>query len=138
MEDSFNLSILYQFCAVIRARVVGEKVRDLLRVTQVESDSWTSLNLDHFFLLNEDHHDQPTGLTKAQIDNLPIRSFGKSGALKACSICITEYTEGNRLHILPCSHEFHVHCIDRWLSENSTCPICRRKAVDSGERENSN
>ncbi|XP_008694726.1 E3 ubiquitin-protein ligase RLIM-like [Ursus maritimus] len=103
-----------------------------------ESDSWTSLNLDHFFLLNEDHHDQPTGLTKAQIDNLPIRSFGKSGALKACSICITEYTEGNRLHILPCSHEFHVHCIDRWLSENSTCPICRRKAVDSGERENSN
>ncbi|XP_032282373.1 E3 ubiquitin-protein ligase RLIM-like [Phoca vitulina] len=102
-----------------------------------ESDSWTSLNLDHFFLLNEDHHDQPTGLTKAQIDNLAVTSFGKSGALKACTICITEYTEGNRLRILPCSHEFHVHCIDRWLSENSTCPLCRRKAVDSGERENS-
>uniref|UniRef100_A0A8C7BYL3 RING-type E3 ubiquitin transferase n=1 Tax=Neovison vison TaxID=452646 RepID=A0A8C7BYL3_NEOVI len=103
-----------------------------------ESNSWTSLNLDHFFLLNEDYHDQTTGLTKAQIDNLAIRSFGKSGALKACSICITEYTEGNRLRILPCSHEFHIHCIDRWLLENSTCPICRRKAVESGERENSN
>ncbi|XP_025721805.1 E3 ubiquitin-protein ligase RLIM-like [Callorhinus ursinus] len=102
-----------------------------------ESDSWTSLNLDHFILLNEDHHDETTGLTKAQIDNLAIRSVGKSGALKACSICITEYTEGNRLRILPCSHEFHVHCIDRWLSENSTCPICRREAVDSGERDNS-
>ncbi|XP_004761903.1 E3 ubiquitin-protein ligase RLIM-like [Mustela nigripes] len=103
-----------------------------------ESNSWTSLNLDHFFLLNEDYHDRTTGLTKAQIDNLAVRSFGKSGALKACSICITEYTEGNRLRILPCSHEFHIHCIDRWLLENSTCPICRRKAVESGERENSN
>ncbi|EFB20488.1 hypothetical protein PANDA_021707, partial [Ailuropoda melanoleuca] len=101
-----------------------------------ESNSWASLNLDHFFLLNEDHHDQPKGLTKAQIDNLPIRSFGKCAVLKACTICITEYTEGNRLRILPCSHEFHVHCIDRWLSENSTCPLCRGKAVDSGEREN--
>uniref|UniRef100_A0A8C8XZ12 RING-type E3 ubiquitin transferase n=1 Tax=Panthera leo TaxID=9689 RepID=A0A8C8XZ12_PANLE len=103
-----------------------------------DSDSWTSLNLDHFFLLNEDDHDQHTGLTKAQIDNLAIRSFGEGGALKACTICITEYTEGNKLRILPCTHEFHVHCIDRWLSENSTCPICRREVAGSAERENSN
>uniref|UniRef100_A0A8C0QX79 RING-type E3 ubiquitin transferase n=1 Tax=Canis lupus dingo TaxID=286419 RepID=A0A8C0QX79_CANLU len=107
-------------------------------ITFDDSDSWTSLNLDHFFVLNEDNHDQPTGLTKAQIDNLAVRSFGGSGALKACSICITEYTEGNRLRILPCSHEFHVHCIDHWLSENSTCPICRGQVVGSGEKENSN
>uniref|UniRef100_A0A8C0PD30 RING-type E3 ubiquitin transferase n=1 Tax=Canis lupus familiaris TaxID=9615 RepID=A0A8C0PD30_CANLF len=107
-------------------------------ITFDDSDSWTSLNLDHFFVLNEDNHDQPTGLTKAQIDNLAVRSFGGSGALKACSICITEYIEGNRLRILPCSHEFHVHCIDHWLSENSTCPICRGQVVGSGEKENSN
>ncbi|CAK7312739.1 E3 ubiquitin-protein ligase RNF12-A [Vulpes lagopus] len=107
-------------------------------ITFDDSDSWTSLNLDHFFVLNEDNHDQPTGLTKAQIDNLAVRSFGGSGALKACSICITEYIEGNRLRILPCSHEFHVHCIDHWLLENSTCPICRGQVVDSGEKENSN
>ncbi|XP_045327900.1 E3 ubiquitin-protein ligase RLIM-like [Leopardus geoffroyi] len=103
-----------------------------------DSDSWTSLNLDHFFLLNEDDHDQHTGLTKAQIDNLAIRSFREGGVLKACTICITEYTEGNKLRILPCTHEFHVHCIDRWLSENSTCPICRREVAGSAERENSN
>lgn len=35
--DAFNLSILYQFCAIIRARVIEEKLSDLLRVTQVES-----------------------------------------------------------------------------------------------------
>ncbi|ELK16555.1 E3 ubiquitin-protein ligase RLIM [Pteropus alecto] len=102
-----------------------------------ESDSWTSLDLDQFFLLSDDHN-QPTGLTKAQIDNLATRAFRSNDALKACGICITEYSEGNRLRILPCSHEYHVHCIDRWLAENTTCPICRGKVVDSDEGGNAN
>ncbi|XP_036119733.1 E3 ubiquitin-protein ligase RLIM-like [Molossus molossus] len=97
-----------------------------------ESDSWASL--DQFFLLN-DNHNHPTGLSKAQIDNLVIRSFVENDTLKACIICMTEYTEGNKLRSLPCSHEYHAHCIDRWLADNSTCPICRRKVVDSGERK---
>lgn len=100
-----------------------------------ESGSLPFLSLAQFFLLNEDDDDQPRGLTKEQIDNLAMRSFGENDALKTCSVCITEYTEGNKLRKLPCSHEYHVHCIDRWLSENSTCPICRRAVLSSGNRE---
>ncbi|KAL8181221.1 UNVERIFIED_CONTAM: hypothetical protein K2H54_049953 [Gekko kuhli] len=83
----------------------------------------------------EEDNDQPRGLTKEQIDNLPMRNFGKSDALKTCSICIMGYTEENKLRKLPCSHEYHVHCIDRWLSENSTCPICRRAVLASTNQE---
>ncbi|XP_002721870.1 E3 ubiquitin-protein ligase RLIM [Oryctolagus cuniculus] len=104
-------------------------------VTFDESGSLPFLSLAQFFLLNEDDDDQPRGLTKEQIDNLAMRSFGENDALKTCSVCITEYTEGNKLRKLPCSHEYHVHCIDRWLSENSTCPICRRAVLASGNRE---
>ncbi|XP_028923183.1 E3 ubiquitin-protein ligase RLIM [Ornithorhynchus anatinus] len=104
-------------------------------VTFEESGSLPFLSLAQFFLLNEDDDDQPRGLTKEQIDNLAMRNFGESDALKTCSVCITEYTEGNKLRKLPCSHEYHVHCIDRWLSENSTCPICRRAVLASGNRE---
>ncbi|XP_036894490.1 E3 ubiquitin-protein ligase RLIM [Sturnira hondurensis] len=100
-----------------------------------ESGSLPFLSLAQFFLLNEDDDDQPRGLTKEQIDNLAMRSFGENDALKTCSVCITEYTEGNKLRKLPCSHEYHVHCIDRWLSENSTCPICRRAVLATGNRE---
>lgn len=100
-----------------------------------ESGSLPFLSLAQFFLLNEDDDDQPRGLTKEQIDNLSTRNFGENDALKTCSVCITEYTEGNKLRKLPCSHEYHVHCIDRWLSENSTCPICRRAVLASGNRE---
>uniref|UniRef100_A0A8C5SJ42 RING-type E3 ubiquitin transferase n=1 Tax=Laticauda laticaudata TaxID=8630 RepID=A0A8C5SJ42_LATLA len=104
-------------------------------VTFEESGSLPFLSLAQFFLLNEEDDDQPRGLTKEQIDNLAMRNFGESDALKTCSVCITEYTEGNKLRKLPCSHEYHVHCIDRWLSENSTCPICRRAVLASANRE---
>uniref|UniRef100_A0A3Q2G2F5 RING-type E3 ubiquitin transferase n=1 Tax=Cyprinodon variegatus TaxID=28743 RepID=A0A3Q2G2F5_CYPVA len=100
-----------------------------------EPSSLPFLRLAHFFLLNDDDDDQPQGLTKEQIDNLSMRNFGESDALKTCSVCITEYAEGNKLRKLPCSHEYHVHCIDRWLSENSTCPICRRAVLVSANRE---
>uniref|UniRef100_A0A4X1VH06 RING-type E3 ubiquitin transferase n=2 Tax=Sus scrofa TaxID=9823 RepID=A0A4X1VH06_PIG len=115
-----------------------QESRQMTPIIFDESDSWPSLDLDQFFLLNDDYLYQATGLTKEQIDNLAVRSFSKYDVLKACSICITEYTEGNKIRILPCSHEFHIHCIDRWLAENSTCPICRGEIVDSRERGNSN
>ncbi|XP_059956500.1 E3 ubiquitin-protein ligase RLIM-like [Mesoplodon densirostris] len=110
--------------------------RRIILIISDESDSGSSHNLQQFFLLNEDDLYQTTGLTKAQIDSLAVRSFSENDALKACSICLTEYTENSKLRILPCSHEYHIHCIDRWLSENSTCPICRRQVVDSNESEN--
>ncbi|XP_038173391.1 E3 ubiquitin-protein ligase RLIM-like [Arvicola amphibius] len=77
----------------------------------------------------------PSGLTKEWIDNLGMRSFGENDALTTCSICITEYTEGDKIRKLPCSHEYHVNCIYRWLWENITCPICRRSVLSSGNRE---
>ncbi|XP_074549218.1 E3 ubiquitin-protein ligase RNF6 isoform X2 [Halichoeres trimaculatus] len=97
----------------------------------VENGTLPILRLAHFFLLSdEEDDDHPRGLTKEQIDNLSTRTYGQAsldGEMgRACSVCINEYAQGNKLRRLPCSHEFHIHCIDRWLSENNTCPICRQ------------
>lgn len=97
----------------------------------VENGTLPILRLAHFFLLNDEEEDEhPRGLTKEQIDNLSTRTYGQAsleGEMgRACSVCINEYAQGNKLRRLPCSHEFHIHCIDRWLSENNTCPICRQ------------
>ncbi|XP_060935779.1 E3 ubiquitin-protein ligase RLIM [Limanda limanda] len=113
----------------------GVRARPRPAISLEEPSSLPFLRLAHFFLLNDDDEDQPQGLTKEQIDNLSMRNFGENDALKTCSVCITEYAEGNKLRKLPCSHEYHVHCIDRWLSENSTCPICRRAVLVSANRE---
>ncbi|KFP87101.1 E3 ubiquitin-protein ligase RNF6 [Acanthisitta chloris] len=107
----------------------------------VESGTLPILRLAHFFLLNEDDDDDHLrGLTKEQIDNLSTRSYGdlhsENERSRTCSVCINEYATGNKLRQLPCMHEFHIHCIDRWLSENSTCPICRQPVLGSNATDN--
>ncbi|NXP78629.1 RNF6 ligase, partial [Ramphastos sulfuratus] len=107
----------------------------------VENGTLPILRLAHFFLLNEDDDDDRLrGLTKEQIDNLSTRNYGDIHAeneiSKTCSVCINEYVAGNKLRQLPCMHEFHIHCIDRWLSENSTCPICRQPVLGSNGTDN--
>ncbi|NXU88567.1 RNF6 ligase, partial [Xiphorhynchus elegans] len=107
----------------------------------VENGTLPILRLAHFFLLNEeDDDDRLRGLTKEQIDNLSTRNYGdihtENERSKTCSVCINEYATGNKLRQLPCMHEFHIHCIDRWLSENSTCPICRQPVLGSNATDN--
>ncbi|NXD80328.1 RNF6 ligase, partial [Halcyon senegalensis] len=108
----------------------------------VENGTLPILRLAHFFLLNEeDDDDRLRGLTKEQIDNLSTRNYGdihtENEISKTCSVCINDYVRGNKLRQLPCMHEFHIHCIDRWLSENSTCPICRQPVLGSNATDNS-
>ncbi|XP_037382950.1 E3 ubiquitin-protein ligase RNF6 isoform X1 [Talpa occidentalis] len=107
----------------------------------VETGTLPILRLAHFFLLNEgDDDDHIRGLTKEQIDNLSTRNYEHSSIDselgKICSVCISDYVTGNKLRQLPCMHEFHIHCIDRWLSENCTCPICRQPVLGSGLANN--
>ncbi|XP_060090753.1 E3 ubiquitin-protein ligase RNF6 isoform X2 [Heteronotia binoei] len=86
-------------------------------------------------LLDNYTNDRLRGLTKDQMDSLSTRSYGTTIAEESersmtCSVCINDYVVGSKLRQLPCKHEFHFHCIDRWLSENSTCPICRQSVVN--------
>ncbi|XP_006831989.1 PREDICTED: E3 ubiquitin-protein ligase RNF6 [Chrysochloris asiatica] len=109
--------------------------------TLVDTGTLPILRLARFFLLNEDDSDvRMRGLTKEQIDNLSTRNYElnstDSELSKVCSVCISEYRAGNKLRQLPCRHEFHIHCIDRWLSENCTCPICRQPVLGSGLANN--
>uniref|UniRef100_A0A8C8Z0K6 RING-type E3 ubiquitin transferase n=1 Tax=Prolemur simus TaxID=1328070 RepID=A0A8C8Z0K6_PROSS len=107
----------------------------------VETGTLPILRLAHFFLLNEgEDDDRIRGLTKEQIDNLSTRNYEHnsidSELGKICSVCISDYVTGNKLRQLPCTHEFHIHCIDRWLSENCTCPICRQPVLGSSIANN--
>ena len=43
-----------------------------------------------------------------------------------CGICLEDYQQGDRKKRLSCPHSFHKECIDRWLKEVSSCPICKK------------
>lgn len=43
----------------------------------------------------------------------------------ACAVCIELYKPGDVLTILTCNHFFHKSCIEPWLLEHRTCPMCK-------------
>ncbi|XP_052197139.1 uncharacterized protein LOC127804321 [Diospyros lotus] len=43
-----------------------------------------------------------------------------------CCVCLSRFKEGEDARVLPCLHEFHRVCIDRWFDLcRKTCPVCR-------------
>jgi hypothetical protein len=42
-----------------------------------------------------------------------------------CCICLGRYTNDVELRELPCTHHFHVECVDKWLKINASCPLCK-------------
>ncbi|XP_043569315.1 uncharacterized protein si:ch211-59o9.10 isoform X2 [Chiloscyllium plagiosum] len=66
-------------------------------------------------------------LSNAEINCLPVNLFDPSNAAEKtqCHICFNDYAPREELRILPCLHDYHRRCIDRWLKRNSSCPICR-------------
>ncbi|XP_026028149.1 E3 ubiquitin ligase BIG BROTHER-related-like isoform X1 [Astatotilapia calliptera] len=72
-------------------------------------------------------------LSATDIQRFPTKVFqgcGGSGGNTQCQICVCDYSDGEKLRILPCFHDYHVHCIDQWLKDNPTCPICRVNLAD--------
>ncbi|MED6189074.1 hypothetical protein PIB30_092136 [Stylosanthes scabra] len=83
-------------------------------------------------------HTQPrsNGLDAATIKNLPIVLYqapqtasatdpNRGGSLECC-ICLSAFRDEEKLKILPgCEHRFHCECVDKWLTNHSSCPLCR-------------
>lgn len=47
-----------------------------------------------------------------------------------CAICLEEFSEGQELRVISCLHEFHRACVDPWLQQNRTCPLCMFNIVE--------
>lgn len=80
------------------------------------------------------HPSEPpkTGLDSEVIASLPIIVCKRSGddtEIIECAVCLSLFEEEEISKLLPnCKHTFHLECIDKWLTSNSTCPICRTEA----------
>lgn len=73
----------------------------------------------------------PDGMPQDEIENLLSYYFNPEvdgSDDMSCVICMSRYEAEERVRVLPCGHEFHACCINKWLVETRTCPVCRRIA----------
>lgn len=76
-----------------------------------------------------------TRLTPAQIDaQSRIITYSANVDLDSatCSICAQEWQHGEEVRKLTrCRHYFHKSCVDTWLRDHNTCPLCRTNIVQT-------
>ncbi|KAH7424834.1 hypothetical protein KP509_11G027200 [Ceratopteris richardii] len=70
------------------------------------------------------------GLDSSAVASFPTVEYHQhifiSNEDNLCAICLGEYKDEEVLKIIPyCGHIFHISCIDMWLHEHRSCPICR-------------
>ncbi|KAK4283845.1 hypothetical protein QN277_000751 [Acacia crassicarpa] len=72
-----------------------------------------------------------SGIDKAVVESLPFFRFSSLKGSKEgleCAVCLSKFEDVEILRLLPkCKHAFHINCIDHWLEEHSSCPLCRHK-----------
>ncbi|XP_036118253.1 E3 ubiquitin-protein ligase RNF149 [Molossus molossus] len=72
--------------------------------------------------------------TKKVIGQLPLHTIkhGEKGIdvdAENCAVCIENFKVKDIIRILPCKHIFHRMCIDPWLLDHRTCPMCKLDVI---------
>ncbi|XP_059821137.1 RING finger protein 150a [Hypanus sabinus] len=67
---------------------------------------------------------------KKAIGKLQVRTIKKGDKetesdFDNCAVCIEGYKPNDVVRILPCRHLFHKTCVDPWLLDHRTCPMCK-------------
>jgi hypothetical protein len=85
-------------------------------------------------------HDVEIGIDEATLKGYPEVVYGEVKGRKkklgttctCCSVCLDNYGDGDVLRMLPdCGHLFHRECVDPWLRQHPTCPVCRTSPLPS-------
>ncbi|XP_068636000.1 RING-H2 finger protein ATL29-like [Aristolochia californica] len=82
---------------------------------------------------DDTHHSAAfsSGLDPSLIAAFPTFAYAKDDSQSAtngqeCAVCLGEFSQGDTLRLITgCYHIFHRDCIDLWLDQHTTCPVCR-------------
>ena len=94
---------------------------------------------------NNGANQRSNGLTTEQIaDNSTVMRYDSNASAAnsenqpsstICSICTLEYEPQQQVRSLDtCDHCFHTGCIDRWLADHNTCPLCRAQVIPASSQ----
>jgi len=103
---------------------------------------------DHRWPARDTHSDSTTTKTKSPLADQTVGAQSssdvdngyanywevKDNLMKACAICleIMDQEVSPAIRQLDCEHEYHAKCVNTWLSNHNTCPICRQRVLSRG------
>lgn len=98
----------------------------------------TPMGNNHQTSENGSSSKQATGANEKKVDipNADTAMKGRDEDL-TCSVCLEQVNDGEIVRSLPCLHQFHASCIDQWLRQQATCPVCKFR-LGQGWQEASN
>jgi hypothetical protein len=117
------------FTALCREWTIRSAESDLRAMEDPDTlERWGNVSQHHS--LSESGKAATPGLTPAQIIALrgTHKHVPKTDCFEVdeCPICLAEFCEGDSLRRLPnCVHTFHRSCIDLWLLQSASCPLCK-------------
>ncbi|XP_027160105.1 RING-H2 finger protein ATL10-like [Coffea eugenioides] len=90
------------------------------------------INITGAVPINQDSSTTGTECASMSIDDLkklPCFQYKEEDPNKECAVCLEGFKIGEVCRLLPiCNHSFHVQCIDSWLQQTPSCPVCRTSA----------
>ncbi|KAG4200790.1 hypothetical protein ERO13_A05G235850v2 [Gossypium hirsutum] len=110
-------------------KLISFKVEVIIKVPVDDVDDEADDDDDEVDELNDDYDDD--GDDEDMLNFKPATCLSKrrrlreglSSTNKECAICLDEFSEGEKVVSMPCTHVFHDGCIIKWLKTSHLCPL---------------
>nr|CAB3268056.1 Gl zinc finger (RING)-10 precursor [Phallusia mammillata] len=119
--------VIFAICMVLLAKIKCRRRQPEMSLNNLAINTLHQLQTRKY--QHRRTHRSPTSKCGKESDRSSLTSGGS-----LCAICLEEFSEGQELRIVPCSHEFHKLCVDPWLREHQTCPLCNFNILNSPVR----
>ena len=63
------------------------------------------------------------GLSPDIIRRIPIKNVDENDG--DCSVCLETFKTPEKARVMNCGHKYHLLCIDKWLMQHTSCPLCK-------------
>lgn len=112
-DETLSMIMIKNMCNTIIEKKLNIKIYKLL-----------------YILINFQRHVKESFSLKCQSSD-KIKNFIKKYRKREfeCSICADIINENEEIAKLPCGHNYHRKCLNRWIKINPCCPYCRSKNV---------
>jgi hypothetical protein len=82
--------------------------------------------------MNRRMEDVVVALDRGDLDKLRVSIYTDfddhdKNDREMCSVCFEKFIDSDICRELKCKHLYHQICIDKWLNEHITCPVCREE-----------